>query len=307
MKKLVLILAIVALIAAPAFGQKKTELLIGTASMGGAFYPVGQGIANLVSKYSGSYSMVPVVTGGAVENPRLLASGDVDIAITNANIAYFALNGMDPYTKKLDIACIASLYPSVLHMATLAKSPIKSFADLKGKRVAVGPAGGGTLDILKVLLEEYGMTIKDITPSYLAYGDGFSEMADGNVDAAFALSGYPASAVMQTVATNKIKFIEVAPDKLASIIKKYPYYTDITIGKDVYKTDSDTVLIGVQNVLIVKKSLSDDMVYKITKALFDNLPEFAASNANAKQIDKVKATQVPIPMHPGALKYFSGK
>jgi len=306
-KKFVLILAIVALMAAPAFGQKKTELLMGTASMGGAFYPVGQGISNLVTKYSGSYSMVPVVTGGAVENPRLIDAGDVDFAITNANIAYFAYMGTAPYTKKIDIACVGSLYPSVLHMAVLANSPIKDFGDLKGKRVAVGPAGGGTLDILKVLLEEYGMTIKDITPSYLAYGDGFSEMSDGNVDAAFALSGYPAAAVMQTVATKAIKFIEVAPAKLDSIIKKYPYYTDITVAKEVYKTQKDAVLIGVQNVLIVKKSMSADTVYAITKALYDNLPEFAAVDANAKQINIKKAAQVPTPLHPGAEKYFAGK
>lgn len=307
MKKLVFIALIVALIAAPAFGQKKTELLMGTASMGGAFYPVGQGIANLVTKYSGAYSMVPVVTGGAVENPRLIDSGDVDFAITNANIAYFAFMGTAPYTKKLAISSVASLYPSVLHMAVLANSSINDFGDLKGKRVAVGPAGGGTLDILKVLLEEYGMTIKDITPSYLAYGDGFSEMSDGNVDAAFALSGYPASAVMQTVATKAIKFITIQPAKLESIIKKYPYYTDITVTKDTYKTQKDAVMIGVQNVLIVRKDLSVDLVYAITKALFDNLPEFAAANANAKQIDIKKAAQVPTPLHAGAEKYYAGK
>ena len=307
MKKLIVILAIIASIVSPAFGQKKTELLMGTASMGGAFYPVGQGIANLVTKYSGNFSMVPVVTGGAVENPRLIDSGDVDFAITNANIAYFAFTGTSPYTKKLNIASVASLYPSVLHMAVLANSSINDFGDLKGKRVAVGPAGGGTLDILKVLLDEYGMTIKDITPSYLAYGDGFSEMSDGNVDAAFALSGYPASAVMQTVATKAIKFITVQPAKLDSIIKKFPYYTDITVTKDVYKTQKDAVLIGVQNVLIVRKDMPVDTVYAITKALFDNLPEFAAANANAKQIDIKKAAQVPTPLHAGAEKYFASK
>lgn len=307
MKKLVLVLSIMTIISAPAFAQKKTDLLIGTASMGGAFYPVGQGISNLVTKYSGSYVMTPVVTGGAVENPRLIASGDVDLGITNANIAYFAYNGTSPYNKKLDIAAIANLYPSVLHMAVLAKSPINNFSDLKGKRVAVGPAGGGTLDILKVLLEEYGMTMKDITPSYLSYGDGFTQMADGNVDAAFALSGYPASAVMQTVATNEIKFIEIAPDKLANIIRKYPYYTDVTVSKNVYRTKADAVLIGVQNVLVVKKGFSEDLVYAVTKALFANLPEFAAANANAKQIDVKKASQTPIPLHAGAEKYFAGK
>jgi TRAP transporter TAXI family solute receptor len=307
MKKLVLILLIVSSAISPVFGQKKTQLIIGTASMGGAFYPVGQEIANLVTKYSDNFSMVPVVTGGAVENPRLLISGDIDIGITNANIAYFAYSGLPPYDKKLDIACVASLYPSVLHIATLAKSSIKSIADLKGKRLAVGPAGGGTLDILKAILDAYGMTIKDIVPSYLSYEDGFSQMADGNVDAALALSGYPASAVMQTIATNKIRFIEIEQDKLASIMRKYSYYSDITVNKNVYKTDNDVVMIGVQNVLIVKRSMPEDAVYKITKAVFDNLPEFAASNANGKQIDKVKAAQVPIPMNPGALKYFQGK
>jgi len=306
-RKLILILGIAAMVAMPSFAQKKTELLIGTASMGGAFYPVGQGIANLVTKYSGNYSMSPMVTGGAVENPRLVEKSDVDIALTNANVAYFAWAGMAPYNKKLDIAAVASLYPSVLHMATLAKSPIKNFGDLKGRRVAVGPAGGGTLDILKVLLDAYGLTIKDITPSYLSYEDGFSQLGDGNVDAAFALSGYPASAVMQIVATNKIKFVEIDPDKLASIMKKYPYYSAVKVGKDVYKTDKDAILVGVENVLVVKRTMSDDAVYAITKALFDNLPEFAASNANAKQIDKVQAAQVPIPIHPGAQRYFAGK
>lgn len=307
MRKIAVLMAATVLLAFPSFGQKQTELIIGTASMGGAFYPMGQGIANLVTKYANGLSMVPVVTGGAVENPRLLMSGDVDIAITNANIAYFAVAGKAPFEKKMDIACVASLYPSVLHMVTLAKSPIRNFADLKGKRVAVGPAGGGTLDILKVLLEEYGMSMKDITPSYLAYADGFSEMADGNVDAAFALSGYPAAAVMQTIATNKIRFIEIDPAKLASIMRKYPYYTDITLPASLYKTDGDAVVIGVQNVLIVKKEMSEDTVYKIVKALFDNLPEFAATNANAAQINKAKASRVPIPLHPGAAKYFVGK
>ena len=307
MRKLMLVVLALSLLAVPAFSQKKTELLMGTASMGGAFYPVGQGIANLVTKYSGNYTMTPVVTGGAVENPRLIDSGEVDFAITNANVAYFAWAGTAPYTKKMGILSVASLYPSVLHMAVLANSPINDFADLKGKRVAVGPAGGGTLDILKVLLDEYGMTIKDITPSYLAYGDGFSELSDGNVDAAFELSGYPASAVMQTVATKAIKFIAIQPAKLESIMKKYPYYSDITVGKDVYKTQKDAVMIGVQNVLIAKKDLPVDMVYAVTKALFDNLAEFAATNANAKQIDVKKASQVPTPLHPGAEKFFSQK
>jgi len=281
-----------------------THLRIGTASMGGAYYPMGQGIANLVNEYDKGVSMVPIVTDGSVQNPRLVDNGQVDLALTNANLAYFAYNGLKPYNKKLNVRAIATLYPSVEHMITLANSPINNISDLKGKKVAVGPAGGGTLPILEAMLNAYGLSMKDITPSYLSYADGFTQLADGNVDAAFALAGYPTSAVMQIVATHKIKFIKIDPDKLNSILKKYSYYSKIVIPKDVYKLSSDATVIGVHNILLVSTKLDKQEVYEITKAVFDHLSEFAASNANAKQISLAKAPDTPIPLAAGAAEYF---
>ena len=162
------------------------ELRIGTASLGGAFYPMGQSISNLVNKYAGDgISMVPVVTGGSVQNPRLIDSGEVEIAITNNNLAVLATEGKGPYKSgAIDIAAVAALHPSVLHMIVLDSSDIRTMEDLKGKRVAVGPAGGGTLGFLNFLLPLHDMTLEDMTPSFLSYSDGFSQLADGNVDAA---------------------------------------------------------------------------------------------------------------------------
>ena len=285
-------------------GTSDMQLSIGTASMGGAFYPMGQEISNLVNKYAEGITMTPEVTGGAIENPRLINDGDVELGITNASVGYFAYNGQEPYNQKLDVSAIASLHPSVFHIIVKDSSDINSIEDLKGKKIAVGPAGGGTLPILQVILEEYGMSMDDITPNYLSYSDGFSQLADDNVDVALALSGYPASAVMETAATKKIKFISIDQDRLDNITEKFPYYASINVPKDVYKLDEDATAIGVLNALIVSNELDDDTVYKITKAIFDNLDEFKESNATAKQIDLDTAQKTSIPLHPGAQKYF---
>ena len=306
-----LVFAVLILVGAPfvllASGQTEqtvSELRIGTASMGGAYYPIGQGIANLIGAHSGGLTAIPVVTEGAVQNPRLLEQGDVELALTNANIAYFAYNGTAPYEKKLAVSAVANLYPSVLHVMTLAGSSIETFADLKGKRVAVGPAGGGTLPILQVLLEAYGLAMSDITPSYLAYADGFTQLADGNVDAALALAGYPTSAVMEITATKKIKSVRIDADKLAEVMKKYPYYSDVRVPKEVYKLPEDAVMVGVGNILLASDKLDEATVLKVVQAIFDHLAEFGAANATARQIDPARGGQCPIPLHPGAAKYF---
>ncbi|MCS7233318.1 MAG: TAXI family TRAP transporter solute-binding subunit [Synergistetes bacterium] len=309
-KRLAGILMVLALIisfslgkAVAASGSKK-YISIGTASVGGAYFSLGQSIANIVNKYVKDVEMVAEVTGGSVENPRLVSQGDVEFGLTNANLAYFGVMGMPPYKDKLKISAVASLHPSVFHIITLGNSPINAVSDFKGKRIAVGPAGGGTIPVLEVVLEEYGLSIKDILPSYLSYSDGFMNLADGNVDIALALSGYPASAVLELTANKRIKFINIEDDKMANIMKKHPYYSKIVVPKDVYKLEKDAVAIGIRNVLIVRSDVDEILVYQITKAIFDNLEELRNMNAIAKQIDLEEASKVPIPLHPGAKRYF---
>jgi TRAP transporter TAXI family solute receptor len=289
--------------AAPGQAQ---ELRIGTASQGGAFYPVGQTISSLVNKHSGGLKMVPVVTGGSVQNPRLVNKGEVDVAITNNNLSVLANKGAAMYKKggKMNLRAVGPLHYSVLHMMTLKSSSIKTIADLKGKRVAMGPAGGGTTPFLKQVLGLHGMTLKDITPSFLSYGDGFSQLADGNVDAAFALSGYPAGAVVQARVTKELKFIKLAPGKMEAALAKYKNYNHVVVPKSVYRTPADGDVLGVNNMLIVDAKMDADKVYRITKAIYDHLDEFRANNAYAKQIVPGDALKLKIPLHPGAAKYW---
>lgn len=283
------------------------ELRIGTASQGGAFYPVGQAISTLVGKYADGLTMVPVVTQGSVQNPRLINSGEVDIAITNNNLSVLANKGVGPYKKggAMNLRALGSLHFSVLHMMTLDGSDINAIDDLKGKRVAVGPAGGGTIPFLGQVLDLHGLSMDDITPSFLSYSDGFSQLADGNVDAAFALSGYPAGAVMQAQANKKLKYIPLADDVLATALEKYSNYNEVTVAADVYNTDNAGTLLGVNNMLVADAGMSDDVAFKLVSAIYENMDEFRAENAHAKQIEPERTLQLKIPLHPGAEKYFN--
>ncbi|MCR9238714.1 MAG: TAXI family TRAP transporter solute-binding subunit [Alphaproteobacteria bacterium] len=299
--------AIAAAMVLTAGSSYANELRIGTASQGGAFYPVGQAISSLVNNYADDLTMVPVVTAGSVGNPRLINSGEVDIAITNNNLSVLANKGVGPYKKAgaMNLRAIGSLHFSILHMMTLDGSDISSIADLKGKRIAVGPAGGGTIPFLGQVLSLADLTIDDITPSFLSYGDGFSQLADGNVDAAFALSGYPAGAVMQAQANKKLKFIPITEEQMATALGKYPNYNEVVVPMATYGTDTDGRVLGVNNMLIVDAGMDEDVAYKITKAIYDNMDEFRAENAYAKQIVPEASLELKIPLHPGAAKYFA--
>lgn len=283
------------------------ELRIGTASQGGAFYPVGQAISTLVGTHTDGLTMVPVVTQGSVQNPRLVHSGEVDVAITNNNLSVLANKGVGPYAKSgaMDLRALGSLHFSVLHMMTLDGSDINSIADLKGKRVAVGPAGGGTIPFMTQVLGLYGLSVDDITPSFLSYSDGFSQLSDGNVDAAFALSGYPAGAVMQAQANKKLKHISLPAEDIARALEQYPNYNNVVIPAEVYNTNADGSLLGVNNMLIVDASMSDEVALAITTAIYDNMDEFRAENAHARQIEPERSLELKIPLHPGAAAYHN--
>ena len=285
------------------------ELRIGTASQGGAFYPVGQAISTLVNKHAKGLTMVPVVTGGSVQNPKLVNKKEVDIAITNNNLAVLANKGAAMYKKtgKMNLRAIGALHFSVLHMMTLENSSINTINDLKGKRIAIGPAGGGTIPFTKQVLGLHGLTIKDIKPVFLSYADGFSQLADGNVDAAFALSGYPAGAVVQAQVNKKLKFIKLASGKMEQGLNKYKNYNKVVIPKSAYKTDEDGIVFGVNNMLVTNWEMDAVKIYKITKAIYGNMEEFRKINAYAKQINVQNSLKLRIPLHAGAAKFFSEK
>lgn len=287
--------------------DRPQELRIGTASQGGAFYPIGQSISTLVTEHAQDLRMVPIATFGSVGNPRLVHSREMDIAMSSNNLVSLANKGAGPYTKNgaMNLRALGPLHYSILHMMTLDSSKeINTIADLRGKRVAVGPAGGGTIPFLTQVLALEGLTMDDITPSYLAYADGFSQMSDGNVDAAFALSGFPAGAVMQARASKTLKFISLTAQQLATVQETQTLYSQVNVPKDVYGTKEDGTVLGVLNVLIADVDMSEETAYQITQAVYGHLPQFKSANAIAEQIDLTKTPTIKIALHGGAKRYF---
>jgi len=296
-----LAVAALALVSTTASAQ---ELRIGTASLGGAYYPMGQALSNMVNKHADGVTMVPIVTGGGAENPRLVDSGEVDLGIAPASLSFLAVNGKGPYKEALNIKAMGQLHSSILHMVTLPGNGIDSIEDLKGKRVAVGPAGGGTLAITRNMFKLYGMSMEDIVPSFLSYADGFSQLSDGNVDAAFALAGFPTSAVMQTNATNDLQFIQLGDEKMTELTATFPYYSSVILPADVYGTGSEIVVIGSANMLIASGDMDDARATVLLEAIYGNLDDLVAENALAKQIVPKASLGLPIDLHPAAKAYF---
>jgi len=288
-----------------AFAQQ--ELRIGTASLGGAYYPMGQALSSNVNSFAEGYSMVPIVTGGGLENPRLVASGEVDLALAPASLSFLAVGGKGPYKEALDIRGVGALHSSVLHMVTLAGSDIKSIEDLKGRTVAVGPAGGGTLSMMRNLFKLYDMSMDDIKPSFLSYADGMSQLADGNVEASFALAGFPTGAVAQIAATNDLQFIELGDEKMAELVETFSYYTNLEVPADIYGTDNPVTVIGSPNLLIASAEMDDDLVAKLAESIYSNMEALIQENALAAKIDPEQSLSLPIPLHPGAKRYFEGR
>lgn len=292
--------------AAPTLATAQEELRIGTASLGGAYYPMGQALSNMVIQHAEGYEMLPIVTGGGAENPRLVDSGEVEFAIAPASLGFFAHEGRGPYPDALNIRAVGTLHSSILHMVTLPGSGIESIEDLAGRKVAVGPAGGGTLNLMRDILAVHGMTMDDITPSFVSYADGFGLLADGSVDASFALAGFPTSAVVQAGATNELQFIELSPEMMETLLAEYPYYSQVSVPEDIYETSAPISVVGSANMLITNADADDDLVFAVAAAIYGNLDDLIAENALAKGIVPERSLELPIPLHPGAERFFSG-
>lgn len=293
-----------------AASSKPKFLTIGTAPSGGAYYPIGITMADIITNKLGIQTTAQV-TGGAVENNTLIQTKKVDIAITQSSMAYAAYKSQDPYKEKCENINILfnGLSTGVFHVVVMKNSGINSMTDLKGKKVVMGPAGGGAINMAKDIWGEYGFGIEDVKATYVSYSDGISSLKDGKVDAVVVQSAPPASAIKELAATTKdFKLLSVEEDKKKKILEKYPYYAELKISKDMYGASEDATVIYVTNLVTVSKDLPEALVYDVTKAIFENLDKVKESNPAAKGVSlDTAAKNLPIPMHPGAAKYFKEK
>lgn len=292
-------------------GGGKTFLNIGTGGTAGTYYPIGGAIAEILNNKIDGMNASAQSTGATVANINMLKDGSVDMAIVQNDITYYAVNGTEMFKDKkvTNLKGIASLYPETCQFVTLDSTGIKTIADLKGKRVAVGAAGSGAEANARQILEAYGITYDDIQVQYLSFGEGASALKDGNVDAAFLTAGFPTAAVQDISSQNKIRLLPVDPAKADELIAKYPFYTKTTIPSGTYQGfDEDVPTISVMAMLVVNDKVDDKLGYEITKAIFSNLDRIQAAHAVGKMISKENAEKgMSLDMNAGAKKFFDEK
>ena len=287
---------------------KKQFVTIGTAQGGGAFAAVGNAIANTLEATKGDLNWVVSAQGtkGTQENIRKLESGDIEFGMANAAISYFATRGDGAWKTKRAVRAVATLAPNVGIFVTTKSTGIKTIADLKGKRVVLGPSGAGFDYFLKPLLEVHGVTYDDmkvINGNYISAGELIS---DSGADAAFMGGAIPIPAVVSLCSTQDVVFLKFEEDA-AEKLKQYPFYFPVPVAAGKYSDlEEDIVGINVGNMqLLTHESVSQDVVYNFTKLLYENRQKVVEQHPAGKAINpKNVVRDVGTPFHPGAIKFY---
>ena len=291
--------------------EGKKFLNIGTGGTAGTYYPIGGAIAEVLNKEIPGMSASAQSTGASVANINMLGDGEIDLATVQNDIAYYAAHGTEMFKdKKVDgLQGIASLYPETCQFVTLKSSGIKSLAELKGKRVAVGAVGSGVEANVRQILAAYGVTYSDIDAQYLSFAEGASALKDGNVDVAVLTAGYPTASVQDIASQNPVRLLPVEEKIADDLIAQYPFYTKTVIPAGTYAGfNEDIPSVSVMAMLVAGPTVNADLGYSITKAIFGNLDRLQAAHAVGKQITKDTAKAgMSLPMNAGAERYFDGK
>ena len=295
-------------------GATAQNLSIATGGTSGVYYPVGGGLAAALSKYVPGMQATAEVTGGSVDNLKLVGTGKAYIGISMTDAALDAYMGKDKFKSgKVNVRTLAILYPNRMHVVTIEGRGISKMADLKGKRVSTGAPGSATEVMAFRLIEAAGLDKdKDMKRERLSVAESVNAMKDGKIDAFFWVGGLPTAGVTDLANTpgTKIKLIDHA-NAVAVMNKKYGnLYVEDVIPKSMYRgMDTDNKQATVMNILVANASMDDKTAYNIVKTIFDKKADLVAVHKEAENFDlkfQVKGNS-SVPWHPGAMKYFAEK
>lgn len=300
-------------LAGAAIAQQKT-MAIGTGGTGGVYYPLGGAVANVLSKALPNTQATAEVTGGSVDNLKLIASGQSEMGFSMADAALDAFKGEDKFKSgKVPLRTLLVVYPNRMHVVTVEGSGIEKFSDLKGKRVSTGSPGSATEVMAFRVIEAGGLDKdKDMKRERLGVAESVNAIKDRKIDAFFWVGGVPTAAVTDLAATPgmKIKLIDHAElaDKMNAKYGKL--YSASTISKSIYPgMDKDNANTEVWNIIVTSDKMSDDDAYNIVKTLVEKKADIVAVHKEAESfsLDNQVQERSPVPFHPGALKYFKEK
>ena len=291
------------------FAGDKRLLSIATASTGGSWYPAGGAISSLINKYVPNTEASAHPSAASRENIRLLEEKNTDLAMVMPSVAYFAVTGTALYKEKppAKIKGLFSFWGIDLLIIARADTDIHKIEDLKGKRVGFGPPGSGSANMSEKILEEYGLTYKDMEAQFLSATEQSQALKDRTLDAAMYTIGTPASTFVDLCTLTKCRLLPIEKGMMKKILAKYPYYAESVIPADAYpQIKTDTPALKWVGLVITYDDLDDDLAYQIVKTVCkDHLDEFKQCHAQAENLTTVEMSKgMSIPWHPGAAKFW---
>jgi TRAP transporter TAXI family solute receptor len=312
-KKRIGICLIVALVLAFALGpvhaDKRRFLSIASGWVTGAYYPFAGAVSRVAWKSlkEQNIKVTAESSGASVANAKLIGTGDTDFALLQNDIASYAYYGKmmfdEPITNLL--GCM-TLYPETIQLVARKEANIKSVADLKGKRVSIGPLGSGTTENAKQILAAWGMGVDDIESQQLKTQQAADYMVDGRLDAYFATTAVGAAVIIDTAVRVPAMIVPIKGRNAKKLMKEYAFYAKDTVPTGIYKgVDKPVETVAVMAMMVARADLEEDIVYAIVKATYEDLEQVKKAHAKFQGID-VKKSQMgmSVPLHPGAKRYF---
>jgi uncharacterized protein len=287
--------------------KAKRFISIGSAPTGGTFFVIGGAFEKVINESDIGSNATNESTKGSRENIIRLDKQEIDFGMSNAAITFFGVRGESGWKKPMAARSVITMAPNVAQFITIEGAGIESVADLKGKRVYVGPAGAGFDMFLTPILAEHGVAYTDFTPVNGKFSDAVGFLQDKQVDAAFLGGAVPTPAIVQASTTMKVKFVPYDTDAKAKLLEKYPFFGNAVIPADKYTVlteDFQGLNVGYMH-LITHESVDEETVYQVTKTLYESRDKVVAIHPAGKAINPKNAVRkTGTPFHPGAIRFY---
>ncbi len=305
-----LLASLVGACGAPEGGAPERQFLsIGTAPPGGAFFPVGGALGEVLNEFRGEnpWQVTAEATKGTQENIRRLSRGELELALANSAISYFAVRGEGGWEQSHEIRVLMTLAPNVALFVTPADSGITRVADLRGRRVVLGPAGAGFEYFLRPILGAHGLTYDDLTPLYSTQTGAVDLLADGSARAAFLGGAVPTASITQVATSQEVLFGPFEAEAVEQLVTDYAFFDRATIPAGTYRNqDADFEGMNVGSMhLITSAVLDEELAYQMTRTLYENRERVVERHPAGRAINPtVVVRNTGTPFHPGAVRYY---
>ncbi|MDO5436015.1 MAG: TAXI family TRAP transporter solute-binding subunit [Clostridia bacterium] len=280
-----------------------------TGGTAGTYYALGADLCNMLTKTVGSIDVSPSVGNGSASNIREISAGNADLAFSQADVAIYAWKGIETFANEQtqSFGVIGVLYPEVVQAAYCDETGIETVKDFAGRSISIGAAGSGVYQSVVDVLTVSDMKLEDITPNYLSFAESADAIKNNQIDAAFITAGIPNSAIQDLASVRDIELLNLDDAAVEKLCAEKPY-TPYTIAAGTYQGQSrDAKTVAINSVLLASREMSEDDVYAITKAIYENTSELTHASAAFIKIETALDGIDTEMLHPGALKYYQEK